>query len=144
MRLWDSAGGARNLAPEGAASASSVEQDLDRLAARHVNDGRLDTRWASGYADDAWVQVELAEPTKVAAVTLAWESACATEYAVQTSVDGTTWRTVSTQRPESCGTDVVRLPGDEAVRYVRMQGVERRTTWGYSLYELGVYGTPGS
>ncbi|GGQ55236.1 beta-N-acetylglucosaminidase [Streptomyces griseorubens] len=144
LRLWDSAGGARNLAPEGTASASSVEQDLDRLAARYVNDGRLDTRWASGYADDAWVQVELAEPTKVAAVTLAWESACATEYAVQTSVDGTTWRTVSTQRPESCGTDVVRLPGDEAVRYVRMQGVERRTTWGYSLYELGVYGTPGS
>ncbi|WP_456302384.1 beta-N-acetylglucosaminidase domain-containing protein [Streptomyces albogriseolus] len=144
LRLWDSAGGARNLAPEGTASASSVEQDLDRLAARHVNDGRLDTRWASGYTDDAWVQIELAEPTKVAAVTLAWENACATEYAVQTSVDGTTWRTVSTQRPESCGTDVVRLPGDEAVRYVRMQGVERRTTWGYSLYELGVYGTPGS
>ncbi|MFH9857167.1 hypothetical protein ACH4NV_29365 [Streptomyces althioticus] len=58
--------------------------------------------------------------------------------------DYSAWRTVSTQRPESCGTDVVRLPGDEAVRYVRMQGVERRTTWGYSLYELGVYGTPGS
>ncbi|GHE60027.1 beta-N-acetylglucosaminidase [Streptomyces cellulosae] len=144
LRLWDSTGGARNLAPDGTASASSVEQDLDRLAARHVNDGRPDTRWASGYADDAWVQVELAEPTKLAAVTLAWESACATEYAVRTSADGATWRTVSTQRPESCGTDVVRLPGDEAVRYVRMQGVERRTTWGYSLYELGVYGTPSS
>lgn len=77
-------------------------------------------------------------------MTLAWESACATEYAVRTSVDGVTWRTESTRRPESCGTDVVRLPGDEAVRYVRMQGVERRTTWGYSLYELGVYGTPSS
>lgn len=144
LRLWDSAGGARNLALEGTASAASVEQGLDRLAARHVNDGRLDTRWASGYADDAWVQIELAEPAEVAAVTLAWESACATEYAVQTSVDGVTWRTGSTRRPESCGTDVVRLPGDEAVRYVRMQGVERRTTWGYSLYELGVYGTPSS
>lgn len=144
LRLWDSTGGARNLAPEGTASASSVEQDLDRLAARYVNDGRPDTRWASGYADDAWVQIELAAPTKVAAVTVAWESACATEYAVQTSVDGTTWRTGSTQRPESCGNDVVRLPADEAVRYVRVQGVERRTTWGYSIYELGVYGTPAS
>ncbi|MCO4694373.1 beta-N-acetylglucosaminidase domain-containing protein [Streptomyces sp. RO-S4] len=144
LRLWDSTGGARNLAPEGTASASGVEQDLDRLAARYVNDDRLDTRWASGYADDAWVQIELAEPTKVAAVTVAWESACATEYAVQTSVDGTVWRTGSTQRPESCGNDVVRLPADEAVRYVRVQGVERRTTWGYSIYELGVYGTPAS
>ncbi|MER7741582.1 beta-N-acetylglucosaminidase domain-containing protein [Streptomyces sp. NPDC096538] len=144
LRLWDSTGGARNLAPEGTASASGVEQDLDRLAARYVNDDRLDTRWASGYSDDAWVQIELAGPTKVAAVTVAWESACATEYAVQTSVDGTVWRTGSTQRPESCGNDVVRLPADEAVRYVRVQGVERRTTWGYSIYELGVYGTSAS
>lgn len=144
LRLWDSTGGARNLAPEGTATASSVEQDLDRLAARYVNDGRLETRWASGYADDAWVRIELAEPTRVAAVTVAWESACAKEYAVQTSVDGTTWRTEATQRPDSCGNDIVRLPADEAVRYVRVEGVERRTTWGYSIYELGVYGTPAS
>jgi hyaluronoglucosaminidase len=144
LRLWDSAGGGENLALKGTASASSVEQNLDRLAARYVNDGRTDTRWASGYADDAWVQVELATPAKVAAVTLAWEGACATEYAVQTSPDGVTWRTASTQRPDDCGSDVVRLGSDEAVRYVRMQGVQRRTTWGYSLYEMGVYGTPAS
>ncbi|WP_077801445.1 beta-N-acetylglucosaminidase domain-containing protein [Streptomyces sp. JHA26] len=142
LRLWDSTGGARNLALTGTASASSVEQDLDRLAARYVNDGRMDTRWASGYADDAWVQIELAAPAKVSAVTLAWEGACATEYAVRTSPDGVTWRTAATRRPDGCGDDVVRLASDEAVRYVRMQGVERRTTWGYSLYEMGVYGTP--
>ncbi|WP_237408459.1 beta-N-acetylglucosaminidase domain-containing protein [Streptomyces sp. M2CJ-2] len=144
LRLWDSAGGGENLAPKGKASASSVEQNLDRLTARHVNDGRMDTRWASGYSNDEWVQVELAAPTKVAAVTLAWENACATEYAVQTSQDGVNWRTVSTQRPDACGNDVVRLTADEAVRYVRVQGLERKTTWGYSLYEIGVYGTPTS
>ncbi|WP_455569021.1 beta-N-acetylglucosaminidase domain-containing protein [Streptomyces fungicidicus] len=141
LRLWDSAGGARNLAPEGTASASSVELDLDRLAPRYVNDGRMDTRWASGYSDDEWVQIELAAPTKVAAVTLAWENACATEYTVRTSRDGVTWKTESTRRPDGCGDDVVRLAADEAVRYVRVQGVERRTAWGYSLHEMGVYGT---
>lgn len=141
LSLWDVPGaGRQNLAPKGTATASGVEQDLDRLAARHVNDGDLGTRWASGYSDDAWVQVELAAPTKVAAVTLAWEAACATEYEVQTSVDGETWRTVSTQRPQACGNDFVRLSGDRPVRFVRMQGVDRRTKWGYSLYELGVYG----
>ncbi len=144
LRLWDSTGGTQNLAPQGTASASSVELDLDRLAPRNVNDGRMDTRWASGYADDEWVQIELAAPTKVAAVTLAWESACATEYAVQTSQDGENWRTVSTQRPQDCGNDVVRVTGDEAVRYVRVQGVERKTAWGYSIHEMGVYGTPAS
>lgn len=141
LQLWDSAGGAENLAPKGKASASSVELDLDRLAPRHVNDGKPETRWASGYTDDAWVQIELAAPAKVAAVTLAWENACAAEYAVQTSQDGVSWKTLSTQRPDACGNDVVRLTADETVRYVRMQGVERKTTWGYSIHEMGVYGT---
>ncbi|MFA3875677.1 beta-N-acetylglucosaminidase domain-containing protein [Streptomyces sp. MMCC 100] len=52
LRLWDSAGGGENLALKGTSSASSVEQNLDRLAARNVNDGQLETRWASGYSDD--------------------------------------------------------------------------------------------
>ncbi|MFI2411813.1 beta-N-acetylglucosaminidase domain-containing protein [Streptomyces sp. NPDC018947] len=144
LQLWDTAGGGENLALKGTASASSVEQNLDRLAPRYVNDGLMGTRWASGYSDDEWVQIELAAPARVAAVTLAWESACAKQYTVQTSPDGVAWTTVSTQRPETCGNDVVRLPAAEAVRYVRMQGVERRTTWGYSIHELAVYGAPAS
>ncbi|MFF9495164.1 beta-N-acetylglucosaminidase domain-containing protein [Streptomyces flaveolus] len=144
LQLWDAAGGGENLALKGTASASSVEQNLDRLAPRYVNDGLLGTRWASGYSDDAWVQVELAAPARVAAVTLAWESACAKQYTVQTSRDGVHWTTASVQRPDGCGNDVVRLPAAEAVRYVRMQGVERRTTWGYSIHEMGVYGAPAS
>ncbi|WP_328727011.1 beta-N-acetylglucosaminidase domain-containing protein [Streptomyces sp. NBC_00259] len=141
ISLWDVAGGGHNLALAGTATASGVEQDLDRFTAAKVNDGDPGSRWASGYSDDSWVQIELAAPARVAAVTLAWESACASEYAVQTSTDGTAWTTVATERPESCGNDVVRLPsGSEPVRYVRMQGVERATTWGYSIYEFGVYG----
>ncbi|MGW0811709.1 beta-N-acetylglucosaminidase domain-containing protein [Streptomyces viridiviolaceus] len=144
LELWDAAGGGENLALTGTATASSVEQNLDRLAPRYVNDGRMGTRWASGYSDDEWVQVELAAPAKVAAVTLAWENACATEYTVQTSQDGVNWRTVSTQRPDGCGNDVIRLTAGETVQYVRMQGISRKTTWGYSLYEMGVYGAPAS
>ncbi|MEU6707254.1 beta-N-acetylglucosaminidase domain-containing protein [Streptomyces wuyuanensis] len=142
LDLWDVAGGARNLAPAGTATASSVEQDLDRFTADKVNDGDPGTRWASGYSDDAWVQIELAAPARVAAVTLAWEAACANEYRIQTSADGTSWTTVATGRPESCGNDVVRTAPGEPVRFVRMQGVERRTTWGYSIHEFGVYGAP--
>jgi hyaluronoglucosaminidase len=26
------------------------------------------------------------------------------------------------------------------VQYVRMQGVRRKTTWGYSIYGMGIYG----
>ncbi|MFF4148050.1 beta-N-acetylglucosaminidase domain-containing protein [Streptomyces sp. NPDC001698] len=144
LQLWDVSSGGKNLALDGTATASSVEQGLDRLAARYVNDGLMDTRWASGYSDDEWVQVKLATPAKVAAVSLAWENACAAEYRIQTSVDGTNWTTVSTQRPDTCGNDVIRLTADEAVQYVRMQGVRRKTTWGYSIHEMGIYGSPVS
>ncbi|QNS08579.1 beta-N-acetylglucosaminidase domain-containing protein [Streptomyces xanthii] len=141
IELWGSADGSENLALKGTATASSVEQNLDRLKAANVNDGSNQTRWASGYADDSWVQIKLAAPTKVAAVTLAWESACATEYRIETSADGVHWTTAATRTPAACGTDVVRLTGGEAASYVRMQGVERNSTWGYSIYEMGVYGT---
>ncbi|MFJ4688942.1 beta-N-acetylglucosaminidase domain-containing protein [Streptomyces sp. NPDC088789] len=142
LALWDTGGGGQNLALTGTATASSVEQNLSQFAADKVNDGSLGSRWASGYSDDSWVQIALPAPARIAAVTLAWEAACATEYKLQTSVDGTTWTTVETVRPESCGNDVVRISGGDPVRYVRMQGVERRSTWGYSVYELGIYGSP--
>lgn len=141
VELWDSIGDARNLAPEGVATASSVEQDLDRLAARHVNDGDPSTRWASGYSDDEWVQVELPEPADVVAVTVSWEAACATAYRLETSADGTTFTPVADVTDSTCGLDVLRVDTPEPVRFVRVQGVERSSTWGYSIWELGIYGT---
>lgn len=144
LELWDVAGGGENLALKGTAKASSVEGNLDRLAARHVNDGSTGTRWASGYGDGEWVEIKLAAPARVAAVTLAWEAACAAEYRVETSDDGVNWTPVATRRPAACGNDVVRLPADRAVTHVRMQGVTRATSWGYSLYEIAVYGAPAS
>ncbi|MET7750391.1 beta-N-acetylglucosaminidase domain-containing protein [Micromonospora sp. NPDC005367] len=142
LDLWE-LGDVENLAVAGTATASSVEQDLDRLAARFVNDGDNGTRWASGYSDTEWVQVELAEPAVVSAVTVNWESACATAYRIQTSTDGADWQTVQDVTDSSCALDVVRLNDATPVRFVRMQGVDRKTTWGYSIYELGVYGAAG-
>ncbi|MFJ8660250.1 beta-N-acetylglucosaminidase domain-containing protein [Streptomyces sp. NPDC093795] len=142
LELWDVAGGGENLALKGTAKASSVEGNLDRLAARHVNDGSNGTRWASGYGDGEWVEIKLAAPARVAAVTVAWEAACANEYRIETSDDGVNWTPAATRRPTVCGTDVVRLPADRTVTHVRMRGVTRATTWGYSIYEMAVYGAP--
>jgi hyaluronoglucosaminidase len=37
---------------------------------------------------------------------------------------------------------VIKINSGSAVQYVRMQGVKRKTTWGYSVYEMGIYGSP--
>lgn len=138
LDLWE-AGDVENVAPQGRATASSVEQNLARFTADNVNDGDDATRWASGYTDDEWVQVQLAQPSEVAAVTVSWEAACATAYKIQTSVDGQTWTTVKDLTESTCALDVITLPQTGPVSYVRMQGVDRKTTWGYSIWELGIY-----
>jgi len=126
-----------NLALVGTASASSTEQDLDWLAPRFVNDGDASTRWSSSYDDANWVQVELAEPSPVDHVTISWPGACAADYVVQTSTDGTTWTDRERVTIATCWrTDVVQLGVTEPVRFVRMQGIDRASQWGYSIYVL--------
>ncbi|SMF22242.1 hexosaminidase [Cellulosimicrobium cellulans J34] len=132
-----------NLALAGTASASSTEQNLDWLAPRFVNDGDASTRWSSSYDDANWVQVELAEPSPVDHVTISWPGACAADYVVQTSTDGTTWTDRERVTIATCWrTDVVQLGVTEPVRFVRMQGIDRASQWGYSIYELGIYAAP--
>jgi hyaluronoglucosaminidase len=138
LDMWE-VGDAVNVAPDGVATASSTEQNLDRLAPRFVNDDDPATRWASGYTDTEWVQVELAEPTVVRAVTVSWEAACANAYELQTSVDGTTWTPLKRVDESTCGLDLFTFEAGDPVKFVRMQGIDRKLDWGYSIYELGVY-----
>ncbi|MEV8376034.1 family 20 glycosylhydrolase [Kribbella sp. NPDC056861] len=134
--------GSQHLSFTAVASASSVEADLDRLAARNVNDGDLTTRWASAYTDGEWLQLTLAKPARVSSARLFWEAACATAYRIQVSPDGTTWRDAATVTTSTCKDDQVTLNSPDPVRYVRMQGTKRATTYGYSLHELWLFGSP--
>lgn len=138
LAMWD-AGDVVNVAPSGTATASSTE--VPQFGAPNVNDDKPSTRWASGYSDDSWVQVKLSEPTVVRGITVNWESACANAYELQTSTDGTTWTTIRTVDDSTCALDVFTFAESEPVQYVRMQGVDRKTTWGYSIWELGIYAT---
>jgi hyaluronoglucosaminidase len=129
-----------NLALDGTATASSVEQDLPQFAPEFAVDGDATTRWSSAHTDDEWLQVELAEPTRVGKAVLMWERACATGYDLLGSVDGTTWQPLASVTDTTCATDEVRFDSVEPIRFVRMQGHSRATQYGYSLYELELYG----
>lgn len=132
-----------DLALAGTASASSVELDRADFVAEHANDGDPATRWSSKYQDDNWVQIELAEPAAVDHVTLTWPNACAREFVLQTSTDGETWTDVAERSEDTCPrTDVVTVDADGPVSYVRMQGLDRWSSWGYSISEFNVYDEP--
>jgi hypothetical protein len=100
-------------------------------------DGDYGTRWASEWLDTAWLQVDLGSVQSFNHVQLAWEAAYATGYQIQTSNDGTTWTTIYSTTTGNGGFDELSISGSG--RYVRMNGTAKATSYGYSLYEFGVY-----
>ena len=122
--------------------ASSIEDDT--LTAGKAVDGSTSTRWASAEgADPQWIRVDLGQPADVSRVKLNWEAAYAKDYRIEVSDNGTTFSTVKRLSDGNGATDdLTGLQGHG--RYVRLVGTKRATRYGYSLWELQVYGTTDS
>jgi type 1 glutamine amidotransferase len=120
-------------------TASSVES---AHVAANATDGNAATRWGSAYADPQWITVDLGGTYNLTRVRLAWETAYGRAYQIQTSPNNTTWTTVHSTTSGDGGVDDVTVTG--AGRYVRVNGTQRATQWGYSLWDLNVFGTPAS
>lgn len=128
-----------DLARGKATTASSAETAT--LVAANATDGDPGTRWASKYTDSEWIAVDLGAPQSVRRIVLDWEVAAGRDYDLQVSDDGTRWRTVVERRGRTtAGVDTVELPQPVTIRHVRMQGIKRQTTYGYSLYRFEVRG----
>jgi glucosylceramidase len=126
-----------NLAARKPATASSAERaETDPSLAV---DGNTFTRWSSAFSDPQWITVDLGEAKAIGRVRLNWESACAREYQIQVSNDGADWTTVADVRDGHAGVDERRVAAQG--RYVRVYGTARATEYGYSLWEMEVYGT---
>jgi hypothetical protein len=101
-------------------------------------DGNTGTRWASAHTDNEWIQVDLGTSTAINEVKLTWEAAYGKAYKIAVSTDNATWKTVYSTTTGAGGTETIKFAQTTA-RYVRMIGVQRATSYGYSLYEFGVY-----
>jgi RHS repeat-associated protein len=110
-------------------------------AGANAVDGSTGTRWASASSDPQWIYVDLGSSYNVNAVTLQWEYAYGSAYQIQVSSDAFAWTTVYSTTTGDGGVDIVNFTATTA-RYVRMYGTSRATTYGYSLWEFEVYGTP--
>ncbi len=126
-----------NLAQGRTATASSTQLLTSYTPAKAV-DGDPSTRWSSSYSDNQWIKVDLGSAQQVSRVILSWEAAYGKAYHIDVSTDGSTWRQVFSTGTGAGGTDNDTFAATTA-RYVRMVGVTRGTSYGYSLYEFGVY-----
>ena len=122
------------------ATASSVESSS--LDAAKAVDGNSSTRWASAEGHDPeWIRVDLGATATISRVKLNWEAAYGKSYKIQTSADGSAWTDAYSTTTGNGAIDDLTLSGSG--RYVRVYGTARGTTYGYSLYDLEVYGTTG-
>lgn len=134
-------GGTDTLLSQGKSATASSTESSTYAASKAVDGDLTSSRWASQEGvDPQWIRVDLGANAKVSRVKLSWEAAYAKSYTVQTSPDGTTWTTVYSTAAGNGGTDdLTGLTGTG--RYVRVNGTARGTSYGYSLYEMQVYGT---
>jgi hypothetical protein len=115
--------------------------DRSRFAARYAVDGDPETRWSSAFRDPQWISVDLGATVAISRVRINWEGAYAKQYTIEVSDDDATWRTVKSVTKTAEGVDDHEVAA--AGRYVRLHGTERATPWGYSLWELEVFGPAG-
>ncbi|WP_433261885.1 penicillin acylase family protein [Micromonospora vinacea] len=127
-----------NLA-QGRPTTASSTQFLTGHTPDKAVDGSLGSRWASSYNDNQWLRVDLGAARSVRRVVLRWEAAYGTSYRIEVSGDGSAWTPVFTTTTGNGGVDNATFAPVTA-RYVRVYGVKRATSYGFSLHEFELYG----
>ncbi len=131
-------GGGGGLLSQGhPATASSTENAT--FPAGNAVDGNTGTRWSSAFSDPQWIRVDLGASHQISRIVLNWEAAYARAFQLQTSADGNSWTTIFSTTTGTGGVQDLTLNGTG--RYVRMNGTQRATPYGYSLWEFQVYGS---
>jgi beta-galactosidase len=123
------------------------------LGPENAVDGNLSTRWGSATAgapptpavpgvDPSWLQIDLGSAQPFNTVIINWENAYATQYQIlYTNADpatNPTWNVAYTNNAGAGGTETLNFPTVTG-RYIRLQGIQRATQYGYSVYEFQVY-----
>lgn len=133
--------GGTNLAVNKPVVVSSTE--AAGLEGAKAVDNNSATRWASAYTDAQWIYVDLGANYNVNRVKITWEAAYGRNYDVQVSSNASSWSTIkNVTNNTALVNDHTSLSGTG--RYLRINGTLRGTAWGYSIFELEVYGTPAS
>ncbi|MFJ8141093.1 discoidin domain-containing protein [Streptomyces sp. NPDC096013] len=144
LAVRDSTRAGTDLALHAPADASTT--DGDDHGAANVTDGDPGTRWSSAYTDDQWIRVDLGSVQSFDQVDLVWEQAYAKTYLVQVSTDDSTWTDAApvdnSAVPLPFGNANASLQVEDftarTARYVRISCGLRNTSWGNSLWSLGV------
>ena len=123
--------------PVVASSYQIPDKDKPLLLPEYAVDGDPKTRWSSRDTSDESLYVDLGSVREIGRVRLNWENAAGRVYDLQVSDDAEHWTTVYREMNGHEGW--MDAPIYASGRYVRMTGISRTTSYGYSLYDFNVY-----
>lgn len=114
-------------------------EEAEGFGGENMIDGDSTSRWSSDFSDPQFVIIDLLGQYELDSIALLWENSAALDYYVLTSVDSVAWDTVSHIVDGRAGEERI-IPLNGEGRYVQLHLVQRLFGWGYSLYEIAVYG----
>lgn len=130
------------MSPEVSVSATSEQGNG---FAKNAIDNDIMSRWESIHGiDPQTFTIDLGRVKNIKQFNILWEDASAKNYHIQVSTDGKEYVTVA--EAEEMGKyqnrcDTITLNQMTAARYVRIVGTARTTNYGYSIYDIAIYGT---
>lgn len=138
-----------NTGSTASASASSVESSS--LTANNVNDGDHATRWASQYADNQSLVINLGTVQAIDRIRITWEQAYAIDFQLQVSgtadfASFTVAKVVSGNVPLNYNGQFLNEYSSLGLtgQFIRLVATKRREIggnyYGYSIYEFEVFG----
>ncbi|MFQ9514876.1 MAG: CotH kinase family protein [Eubacterium sp.] len=111
--------------------------------AKAAIDHNVATRWESAACDPQNIITNLGDIYSIKEIDICWETANAKDFTVEVSTDGEDYITVATVKGASADAnriDTIVLIDAVDARYIKINGTARNTVYGYSIWELAIYG----
>lgn len=130
------------MSPEVTVSATSEQGNG---SAENAIDNDVKSRWESNHGiDPQTFIIDLGRVKNIKQFNILWEDASAKNYHIQVSTDGKEYVTVA--EAEEMGKyqnrcDTITLNQMTTARYIKIIGTARTTNYGYSIYDMAIYGT---
>ncbi len=147
------------LISKGAKAIASSAENIGTVP-ENINDGDMSSRWGSNHTDDEWIILDLGADCYISRAAVTWEAAYASLYSIDIAPDGcqterltmniagqsmarnvpvdAAWTSQTTCSAQGAGTVETQL--GITGRYVRVHGLKRGSQYGYSIYELELFG----
>lgn len=123
-----------------ASSANAANSDGDKAI-----DEDITSRWESKHnIDPQTLTIDLGQIRNIKQVGIIWEAASAENYKIEVSNDGVNFTQVALVEDGNGNQnrfDTIKLKKMVQAQYVRVYGISRATNYGYSIYDLAIYGT---